>query len=164
MASDEPLAFFITWSVYGSHLQGDPSGWRRRRQGNQPPQPQLAQWRRVRLKHAVLRLSPQQREAVQRECERHCELRGWQAWAINARSTHVHAVVTATGCAGGKVRDQLKSNATRVLREHWDVFLGRPVWAVGGDWVCVNTADESAQVCHYVMEAQDRQGVEGFGG
>ena len=51
MNSDDPIAFFITWTVYGTHLQGDERGWRRRRKGDQQPQPRLAQWRRERLKH-----------------------------------------------------------------------------------------------------------------
>jgi hypothetical protein len=33
MNSDDPIAYFITWTVYGTHLQGDERGWRRRRKG-----------------------------------------------------------------------------------------------------------------------------------
>jgi hypothetical protein len=163
MTSDEPLAFFITWTIYGSHLQGDESGWRRRREGDQPPQPRLAQWRREQLKHEVIRLSLQQRAVVDQECRRHCEIRTWHPWAMSVRSTHVHAVVTAAGCAGSTVRDQLKANATRSLREQWPVFRDRPVWAVGGDWVCINSEDELELACRYVIEAQDRRGLEETG-
>jgi REP element-mobilizing transposase RayT len=163
MTLDEPLAFFITWTIYGSHLQGDEPGWRRRRGGHQLPQPRLTQWRRERLKHDVICLSPPQRAVVERECRRHCEIRGWHRWAINARSNHIHAVITAPGYSGRTVRDQLKANVTRALRERWPVFRERPVWTVGGDWVCVNSEDELGQVCRYVQEAQDRMGVEQTG-
>jgi REP element-mobilizing transposase RayT len=163
MTSDEPLAFFITWTIYGSHLQGDESGWRRRREGDQPPQPQLAQWRREQLKHEVIHLSAQQRAVVEQECRRHCEIRNWHPWAINARSTHVHAVITAPACSGKTIRDQLKANATRALREQWPAFRDRPVWAVGGDWICINSEDELEQACRYVLEAQDRKGLEETG-
>ncbi len=156
MFADEPIAFFITWTVYGTHLQGDESGWRRRRQGDQPPRPRLNQWRRQRLKHDVLLLSPDERSVVERECERHCGKSHWHLWAVNARSSHVHAVVTAAGFSGATVRDQLKANATRGLRERWPQFCERPVWTVGGDWVCVNSEDDLEQVCLYVREAQDR--------
>jgi REP element-mobilizing transposase RayT len=156
MFADEPIAFFITWTVYASHLQGDVRGWRRRRHGDQLPQPRLAEWRRQRLKHQVMSLSPEQRAVVERESQRHCEHRGWQVWAVNARSTHVHVVVTAAGYSGKTVRDQLKANATRGLRERWQQFCGRPVWTVGGDWVCVNTEDDLEQICLYVRDAQDR--------
>jgi hypothetical protein len=163
MTSDEPLAFFITWTIYGSHLQGDAPGWRRRCEGDQLPQPRLAEWRRERLKHVVILLSAEQRAVVERECRRHCEIRGWHPWAINARSTHVHTVVTAPGCSGRTVRDQLKANTTRALRERWPVFRDRPVWTVGGDWVCVNSEDELEQVGRYVLDAQDRKGIERTG-
>jgi REP element-mobilizing transposase RayT len=163
MVINEPMAFFITWTVYGSHLQGDAPGWRRRRGGNQPPQSRLADWRRGRLKHDVILLSAEQRMAVERECQRHCEVRGWHAWAFNARSSHVHAVITAPGCSGKTVRDQLKANATRALRERWSVFRERPVWTVGGDWACINSDDDLEQLCRYVLEAQDRKGIERTG-
>jgi hypothetical protein len=153
---DEPLAFFITWSIYGTHLQGDESGWRRRHHGEQLPQPRLDQWRRERLKHDIMLLSAKQRTAVERECARHVEHRRWHLWGVNARSSHVHAVVTAAGCSGKTACDQLKANATRGLRERWSQFCDRPVWAVGGDWVCVNSEDDLEQIVLYVRDAQDR--------
>jgi REP element-mobilizing transposase RayT len=116
------------------------------------------------LKHEVICLSPQQRAVVEHECQRHCETRGWHRWAVNARSTHIHAVITAPGCSGRTIRDQLKANATRALRERWPVFCDRPVWTVGGDWECFNSEEELHQVCHYVQEAQDRKGLEQPGG
>ena len=131
MNSDDPIAFFITWTVYGTHLQGDERGWRRRRHGDQEPQPQLAQWHRERLTHPVILLTPEQRVIVGSECQRHCDHRGWRLWAVNARSNHVHAVVTALGYSGKVDRDQLKANCTRGLREQWTVFCDRPVWTVG---------------------------------
>jgi REP element-mobilizing transposase RayT len=155
MILNEPLAFFITWTVYGSHLQGDERGWRQRRRGDQPPQPRLSEWRRERLKHEVIMLSPDQRAVVERECRRHCDHRGWHVWAINARSTHVHVVVTAAEFAGKTVRDQLKANGTRGLRDEWAELCDRPVWTVGGDWQCINTEDDLEQVCLYVRDAQD---------
>ena len=162
MNADEPLAYFITWTVYGTHLQGDARGWRRRRHGDQPPQPRLAEWRRERLKHEVLLLSPEQRAVVEGECQRHCDIRGWHLWAVNARATHVHAVVTAAGYSGTKVRDQLKANGTRGLREKWTQFCDRPVWTVGGDWVCINTENDLEGICLYVRDAQDRMEFDEF--
>ncbi|MDX1964818.1 MAG: hypothetical protein SFX18_16835 [Pirellulales bacterium] len=156
MNASEPLAFFITWTVYGSHLQGDERGWRHRRQGNQLPQPQLANWRRNRLQHEVLLLSPEQRLVVEGECRGHCKHRGWQLWTVNARTNHVHVVATAAGCSGKIVRDQLKANCTRGLREVWTEFRDRPIWTVGGDWECLNDLNDLEAVCLYVNEAQDR--------
>jgi REP element-mobilizing transposase RayT len=156
MNPDDPIAFFITWTVYGTHLQGDERGWKRRRKGEQRPQPRLAEWRRERLKHDVILLSDEHRTVVERECQKHCDHRGWRLWEVNARTNHVHVVVTAAGYPGKTVRDQLKANCTRGLREQWDVFNNRPVWTVGGDWECINNEDDFETVCLYVRDAQDR--------
>ena len=38
MNNDQPIAFFITFTVYGTFLQGDARWWRSRTNGTQPPQ------------------------------------------------------------------------------------------------------------------------------
>jgi REP element-mobilizing transposase RayT len=156
MNADDPIAFFITWTVYGTHLQGDERGWRRRGKGLQNPQPRLADWRRERLKYEIQLLSLEQRNVVEEECRKHCDHRCWKLWEVNARTNHVHAVVTAVDCSGKTVRDQLKANCTRGLREKWAAFRDRQVWSVGGDWECINSEDDLETVCQYVREAQDR--------
>ena len=160
MDHDEPIAFFITWTVYGTFLQGDARGWRKRKRGSQTPQPKLNVWRADRLKYSIELLGSDQREAVEIEIDRLANFRGWHLWASNARVNHVHVIVTASGFSGAKVRDQLKANCTRILREKWSKFVARPVWTTGGDWQCVNTEGELEQVVFYVSEGQDRKGVE----
>lgn len=159
MLNDNPLAFFVTWTIYGAHLQGDLGGWRRRRQGDQPPQPLLAAWHQRRLKHNIIRLSHEQRIVVETACRKHCDHRGWSLWAVSARSNHIHVALTAVDYSGKTVRDQLKANSTRGLRERRRVFRDRPVWAVGGDWQCVNSEDDLESVIQYVTEAQHRKPV-----
>ena len=154
--SDDPLAYFITWTVYGSHLQGHDDGWRRRRKGYEPAQPRLCDWHQKRLKYDVMLLSPDQRNVVETECRRHCQHRGWHLWAASARTSHVHVVVTAERCSGKTVRDQLKANCTRGLRARWSQFCDRTVWTIGGDWKCINRQEDLEAVCLYVREAQDR--------
>ena len=157
--NDEPLAFFITWTVYGTFLQGDERGWRKWKKSPQPPQPRLALWRSERLKHDILLLNDAQRHGVSGEITRLCQWRNWTQWAVNARTNHVHVVVHAPGLAGSKVRDQFKANCTRVLRERWFEFRDRPVWTEGGDWECINNENDLEQVVLYVAEAQDRKGI-----
>ena len=156
MNSDDPIAYYITWTVYGTHLQGDERGWRRRRKGHQKPQPMLVRWRQDRLKHDIVVLSAAQRGVVNEECQRHCDHRGWHLWEVNARTTHNHVVVTAIGYSGKTVRDQLKANCTRGLRERWKIFRDRPVWTAGGDWECINSENDLEAVCTYVRDLQDR--------
>jgi len=156
MTSDDPIAYFITWTMYGTYLQGDERYWTRRRQGEQIPQPRLVQWHQERLKYPILYHDEKQRQAVNEVCGQHCEHRGWKLWSVSARTNHVHVVVTAEDKSGKQVRDELKANATRVLREKWSAFQDRPVWTTGGDWKCINTEDDLEAVCLYVDEAQDR--------
>ena len=66
----------------------------------------------------MILLSDQHREIVESEIRAHCEYRQWRLWIANPRTNHVHVVVTAPGYAGSNVRDQLKANCTRGLREH----------------------------------------------
>ncbi len=156
MNDNEPIAFFITWTVYGTFLQGDERGWRRRMNGYQASQPRLATWRRERLKHTIKLLSHAQQSAIDAEIERLAAFRGWYVWTTSARTNHVHTVISANGYAGNVVRDQLKANCTRVLRERWPVFIDRPVWTIGGDWECINSERDLEQLVAYVSEAQDR--------
>ncbi len=155
--NDEPLGYLITWTVYGTFLQGDDRWWRKRLQGSQEPQPRLEQWHRDRLKHEIILLSNEHREIVASEIHSHCEHRRWRLWIANPRTNHVHTVVTAPGYGGSQVRDQLKANCTNGLRQFDRRFVDRPVWTVGGDWECLNTDDELERAILYAGEAQDRR-------
>ena len=155
--NDEPLAFYITWTVYGSFLQGDVRGWRKWGKGMRAPQPRLAQWRADRLKYEVLVFDDEQRNCLATEIERLCGIRNWKLWAQNVRSNHIHVVVHGPSYTGAKVRDQLKANCTRLLRQQWQVYVDRPVWTEGGDWECINSLDDLEQVIAYVLDAQDRK-------
>ena len=158
--NDEPLAFFVTFTVYGTFLQGDTRWWRSRQKGAQPPQPLLERWHRDRLKHAIVLLDASQGRIVESEIRRLSDFRGWKLWQANARTNHVHVVVTALGFGGATVRDQIKANCTRALRESSSVFVDRPVWSVGGDWKCINSEDDLAQVILYAGDVQDRKRID----
>ena len=115
IGNDDSLASFITWTVYGTHLQGHQQGWPRRKNGTQLPQPLLERWRQDRLKHPIVALDADMRVIVENEIERHCHHRGWHPWAKNARSNHVHVVVTAKDAKD---------------REHLDDFHPISRWAL----------------------------------
>ena len=154
--NDDPLAWFITWTVYGTFLQGDQRWWRNKRKGSTPPQPLLEQWHRDRLNHDVVLLTDDLQTIVKKQVQRHCDHREWQLWACNPRINHVHVVVSTKGYTGKTVCDQLKANCTRGLRQKFPVFVDRPVWTVGGDWRNVNSEDDLQDVITYASEAQDR--------
>jgi len=103
-------------------------------------------------------LASEQREVVNNEIQRLAEVRGWELWVANARTNHVHVVVTATQHLGKRVRDQMKANCTRTLRQAFEIFVDRPVWTTGGDVECLNTEDDLEQAILYAGDAQDRMG------
>ena len=69
-----------------------------------------------RLTSKPVRLSKKAREVVEQAIREICCKRGWGLWAVNARTNHVHVVVTAS-CDAERVLIALKANATKKLRE-----------------------------------------------
>jgi REP element-mobilizing transposase RayT len=143
----------ITWTTYGTWLPGDKRGWRNRSGGLATPQPLLEEWCRKQMRGEAVLHSPHDREKVEDACREHCEVRGWNLIAINARTNHVHAVVEAYE-QPEKVRDQLKANCTRRLRSQPEPLECENTWTKGGD--CSLLPDEEAMqaAIQYVLEAQ----------
>ena len=115
----DPLAYFITFTCYGTWLPGDDRGWTRWRKGEKLPQPLLANWCRDQMKEPPVFLDQAQREVVERTIAQHCQIRGWHLHAVQCRSNHCHVVVTASSHDGEVVRDQFKAWCKRKLKEHW---------------------------------------------
>ncbi len=161
---EDPLAFFITWTCYGTHLPGDERGWTKWHKGEQIPQPLLVDWNRSRLTESPVLLDETQREIVNQVVHDHCEIRGWTLHAVNCRSNHCHAVVTAVDYDGEQVRGQLKAWAKRRLKDHQrsqadsDVD-GRELWWTRKGSVRKFFDDESLEAAiTYTIDAQDAGG------
>ena len=163
--ADGPIAYFITWTTYGTRLQGDERGWRKRRSSLQrDSQPQLKAWHSQRLLYPVWKLTSPERKLVEAEVRRVCDWRDWTLWACSARTNHVHCTITAMGIAGGKVREQLKANCTRVLREHSVCYRNRPVWSRNGDVQFIDDEEALERRIDYILIAQDRKyAAHGYG-
>ena len=123
----DPLAFFLTWSAYGSWLPGDDRGWVPRGGHVRLPDPERLDEARRAMTEPALTLSAPQRVAVEEVIRRHCDLRGWTLHAANVRTTHVHVVVTAPEYHPKKVREEFKSWGTRTLKNPTE-----PAAAAGG--------------------------------
>jgi REP element-mobilizing transposase RayT len=112
----DPLAYFLTWSTYGTWLPGDERGWIEHGRGWQLPDPVRKLEAEARMTEDACRLDEQQRRIVEEQVAETCAIRGWRLHAVNCRSNHMHVVVTAN--VGPKtVRNQLKAWCTRRLRE-----------------------------------------------
>jgi REP element-mobilizing transposase RayT len=114
-----PLAYFISWTTKGSWPHGDPRGWvMDGNPGIQEPDPQRYEQARRQMNHDEVVLEPEHREIVIRTIEEHCAIRGWTLHVVNARSNHVHVVVTADGYDPETVMEQFKAWCSRRLNEY----------------------------------------------
>jgi REP element-mobilizing transposase RayT len=131
-----PVAYFVTFRTYGTWLHGDERGSVNRLSNCYgapmlPPDPR----RHARNEH-LLELEPVgldagRRQATSDAIRETCEIRGWWLYALNARTNHVHVVVTAP-CASERVLNAFKANATRIMRERGLWGYERSPWSRGG--------------------------------
>jgi len=159
----DPLAYFITWTCYGTWLPGDERGWTKWQKGEKVPQPLLADWCRDQMTESPIILDEQQRLIVENTVGRHCNIRGWHLHGMNCRSNHCHVVVTAPSHDGEVVRDQFKSWCTRKLKE----AVGREPsgdkvreqwWTRKGSVRYLFDEDSLEAAIRYTLEAQDEGG------
>jgi REP element-mobilizing transposase RayT len=128
----EPLAFFLTWTTYGTWLPGDDRGWVERGRGFQLPDPIRKREAEARLTDDGCLLDEEQRRVVEKTITDHCRIRGWQLHIVNCRTNHVHLVLTADR-EPEDVRDQFKAWCTRRLKE-LERTRGRPETAIRQKW------------------------------
>ncbi len=151
----DALAYFLTWTTYGTWLPGDERGWVEYRGGWQEPELMLELEAAGRMSESKCLLDADQRRTVEEQIEETCVRRGWTLLAVNCRSNHVHVVVSASMSPPDKVRGDLKAWTTRRLKERHDA--SRSNWWSGRGSVRV-LFDDSALECAivYTREGQDR--------
>ena len=117
---DGPLAYFLTWTTYGTWLPGRRSrlGGRARlaRWGNSPRIPSASNSPERCMVESAIVLDPTQRDLVDRTIRNHSRIRGWVLHEVNVRTNHVHVVVTADRSPDDVILDQFKAWATRHLK------------------------------------------------
>jgi REP element-mobilizing transposase RayT len=129
----DPLAYFLTWTTYGTWLPGDERGWVEGPGRFRAPQPRLQAVAHMLLKEGACVLNPDQRRLVEDTIVRHCAIRDWQLHAVNCRTNHVHVVVTARE-RPQVVRDQFKAWCTRRLKERQRAGNADPSQPVRAHW------------------------------
>ena len=155
----EPLGYFITWTTYGTWLPGDERGWQRKGEPDiQRPNALSKESAQGKLKEAEFRMRQSDRGIVEATVNRHCKIRNWELHTVEARSNHVHVVVTAPGYDPETVRDQLKAWCTRKLKPNHP--NRERFWTEGVSRRYLNTDGDLDSAIIYVNEARDRKGVE----
>ncbi|MFN7840413.1 MAG: hypothetical protein ACK5N9_01725, partial [Pirellula sp.] len=73
----EPLAFFLTWTTYGTWLPGDERGWTDARKGKRGYEPRLYKHATDMLSEPPFTLSEFHRSIVFETISDHCNVRNW---------------------------------------------------------------------------------------
>ncbi len=152
-----PYGYLITFRCYGTWLHGMKGSVDRFHNvyGTPTLPADGARWRynRRALKQPPVYLRPQQRKQVEAAIKKTCEIRKWTLWVTNARTNHVHVVVTSHR-SPSQVMNAFKANATRVLKEAglWKSDLSP--WAYGGSKRYLWSDEEIAGAVAYVKYDQ----------
>lgn len=158
-----PLAYHIVWTTYGTWLSGDMRGWiKSGTWGVQSPDPELERRARQNMVEDVVFLTPEQRGIVEATVRKHCEIRQWTLHALNARTNHVHVVVTANRDPED-VMEQFTAWCSRKLSDHAGLTekvakkAGRRHWFTeSGDKEVIEDEQYLQNAIRYVLELQSR--------
>lgn len=152
---DEPIAFFLTIATYGTWLPGDQRGWVEYQRGWRMPDPVRELEAAARMSGTPTILTPRARELVATQVRETCSYRGWICHAVNCRSNHMHAVITALNTTPKKVRADLKAWCTRRLKQQSQAPCADQWWAERGSirWIFDEVALE--RVVLYTTDAQE---------
>ena len=153
------IAFFSTWTTYGTWLPGDPRGWYEPRRGLKLADRLKELTAHLRAAQSPLTLNHGQRLLVEATIEDHCRIRKWILHAVSCRSNHVHALVTAIGRDIEVPREQFKSWCTRKLKElerSMRVNKVRDDWWTERGWdEYIDDENELSDVNSYIRDGQD---------
>src|SRR5262245_51114896 len=121
MTGDTPLAYFITWTCYGTWLHGRAPGFvddEHHPYGEPvlPADPVREAEMRRRLTEPPYLLDQSQRQVVLGTIQEVARQRGWVPVAVHVRTNHIHIVIHAD-CSPEKVMEDLKAYGSRRLRE-----------------------------------------------
>jgi REP element-mobilizing transposase RayT len=155
---DEPLAFFITFTTYGTRLHGDERG-SVDRDHNEYGMPHVRpdEFRQLKreadLSQSALKLDAKLRGAAAFAIRDHCKKRGWELHALNVRTNHIHLVVRCN-VAPDRALTEFKAYATREMRKGGAIAKDRKVWTRGGSKRWLWKAKHVQRACWYTEHAQ----------
>jgi REP element-mobilizing transposase RayT len=154
-----PLAYFITFRTYGTWLHGDTRGSTSRHRNRYkskhlPGTPEWIATNKERMNRKPLILDKSRRDCVEAAIKDTCIKRGWELYAANARTNHVHSVAN-TGIAKPSIAlNAFKANATRSLREAGLYTSNETPWADKGSERWLWTRAEVSRAVDYVLYSQ----------
>jgi REP element-mobilizing transposase RayT len=154
-----PLAYLLTFRTYGTWLHGDDRG-SVDTYGNNiygtprlAPNPNREATMESRLKQDPYIFNDIQRAFIEESITGTCNARGYELLAVNARTNHVHAVVSAQ-VKPEQIINGFKSHATRKLRENHLIKTDKKVWSRGGSERYLWKKEHVVAAIDYVLYSQ----------
>jgi REP element-mobilizing transposase RayT len=156
--SGVPLAYLITIRSYGTWLHGDARGSIDRHNNSYgwpyaPRNHTLESHIKKTLAHEPILLDAKSREAIEMSITNTCTTLKWRLYAQNARTNHVHVVVSSLRHPD-KVLLSLKAYATHYLRERGLWTKDGTPWAEKGSKRFLWTEDDVRWAVDYVLNRQ----------
>ena len=155
---EDNLAFFLTWTTYGSWLPGDERNWVDKKGKLRPPDLKCQNAAKERMTEHALAFKIEQRLIVEDTISEHCRIRNWQLHAVAVRNQHVHVVVSAFGQIPENVMGQFKAWCTRKLKDHERTSGAKVIrknwWTQRGSKRWLNGTKSIQAAVRYVLEEQ----------
>lgn len=154
-----PLAYLITIRCYGTWLHGDERGSVDTHGKNIYGTPDIAPNAKLQrlmeeeMKGLPFLLDERQRRVVEEAITEVCHHRSCSLHAVNARSNHVHAVVSAQ-CKPEPIINAFKSYSTRKLRESLLLSQETSPWSRGKSRRYLWKPSHVALAIEYVLYGQ----------
>jgi REP element-mobilizing transposase RayT len=157
------LAYFITFTTYGTWLHGTSKGKGSvDREHNQyggefvtPDSQRESESREAMAQSPYIMRSAEERGVVRDAIVGLCSRRGWRLFALHVRTNHVHAVVEAGGDAG-RVMSDMKACVSRQLTRAGFDDAARRRWTRHGSTLHLFNEAAVADKIDYTL---NRQGV-----
>ena len=154
----DPLAYFITFSTYGTWLHGREQG-SVDRDHNSPGHPflpadgELIAEKRGGMNQPEYRLDAERRAVVLKTIREVSQHRGWTLLAAHVRSNHVHIIVVGA-MKPERIMGDFKAWCSRRLREAFGEPADRHRWTEHGSTIYLWTEADLAERLDYVLNGQ----------
>jgi len=154
----EPLAYLITFTTYGTHLHGDPSGsvskFRNSRDHDYVPDcPDLVRLSKRAMRDAPFLMNAVVRKVVFGAILATCRRKGWIVPALHVRVTHVHGVIRFQE-EPRRVVDALKAAASAELNRQGIDRDRAKRWTRGRSAIPLPTIKRVRAAIDYVLNQQ----------
>jgi REP element-mobilizing transposase RayT len=154
-----PTAYLITIRTFGTWLHGDERGSVDRHGKNIygtpkiAPTPEFETSMSEKTNYKPFLFNRKARSAVEKSIREVCKYRAYSLHAVNVRTNHVHAVISAQ-LEPEKIINTLKSYATRKLRTEGLINENTKVWSRGGSRQYLWKPNDVGPAMDYVLYGQ----------